>query len=289
MQTFHGHLASLFDLRPRLASGLLVPGLALVAGGAVVSIHELDAHVDDPGSPALETVTAAPGRSPHVRAPPIPPFRRPAAPSTLSAFDRGRSLMGGGHGMEAQSRLTRWTYAEYARLPSEGSTRYEVIAGELVVTPSPSLRHQRISMELATRLHGFVREHGLGDVFHAPLDVLLAEGDYLEPDLVFVRADHRGYFTDRGIEGPPDLVVEILSPSTATRDRGLKLERYRHFGVPEYWVVDPDARAIEVWCLAAGAQEPEVLGVDDTLRWEPGPGTAALDVVVGEVVGERDV
>ncbi|HUG42353.1 MAG TPA: Uma2 family endonuclease [Longimicrobiales bacterium] len=188
--------------------------------------------------------------------------------------------------MEARSRSQRWTYAEFARLPSEGSTRYEVIAGELVVTPAPSLRHQRIVMDLGALLNGFVREHGLGQVYPGPVDVLFAEGDFLEPDIVFVRKDHRGWLTDRGIEGRPDLVVEVLSPSTAARDRGAKLERYRFFAVPEYWVVDPDTRSIEVWRLAEGAAEPEVFGLADTLGWRPGPGDAALDFVVGEVVAE---
>jgi Uma2 family endonuclease len=188
--------------------------------------------------------------------------------------------------MEARSRGTRWTYAEFARLPSEGSTRYEVIAGELVVTPAPSPRHQRIVLELVTRLHAFVREHGLGEVYPGPVDVLFAEGDYVEPDIVFVRNDHRGYLTDRGIEGPPDLVVEILSPATADRDRGLKLERYRHFRVPEYWIVDPDARAIEVWRLGEGAAGPEVLARADTLRWRPVPDGPGLELVVADVVPE---
>lgn len=187
--------------------------------------------------------------------------------------------------MEASSRTTRWTYAEFARLPSEGSQRYEVIAGELVVTPSPSLRHQRISIALAARLHTFVRDNRLGEVFAAPVDVLFAEGDYMEPDIVFVRNDHREFFTDRGIEGPPDLVVEILSASTAPRDRGIKLERYRHFGVPEYWMVDPDARAIEVWRLGEGAEAAEVFGPKDTLRWEPGPGNPGAP---GEAGGPGD-
>lgn len=133
-------------------------------------------------------------------------------------------------------------------------------------------------------LHRFVREHGLGEVFAAPTDVLFAEGDYMEPDIVFVRHDHRRYYTDRGIEGPPDLIVEILSASTAARDRGIKLERYRHFGVPEYWVVDPDARAIDVRRLVEGAEKPERFGAEDRLRWQPGPGGAVLEVVVGEVV-----
>jgi Uma2 family endonuclease len=190
--------------------------------------------------------------------------------------------------MEAQSKATRWTYPEFARLPSEGSTRYEVIAGELVVTPGPSPRHQEIAMRLSARLHDFVDGHGLGAVYPGPIDVLFAEeGDYVEPDIVFVRQDHRRYLTDRGIEGPPDLIVEILSPSTAARDRGIKLGRYRHFGVPEYWVVDPDARAIEVWRLAEGAVEPEIFGSEDTLRWRP-VGAVALEIVVGDVVVAED-
>jgi hypothetical protein len=79
----------------------------------------------------------------------------------------------------------------------------------------------------------------VGKVFTAPLDVLFAEGDYLNPDIVFVRADRVNLIGDRGVEGPPDLVVEVLSPSTEARDRGVKLGRYRLYGVPEYWVVDP--------------------------------------------------
>lgn len=186
--------------------------------------------------------------------------------------------------MEARSRPVRWTWAEFARLPSEGSGRNEVIAGELVVTPAPSLRHQRIVLDLATVLNAFVREHRLGDVYPGPVDVLFAEGDYVEPDIVFVGAAHREYLTDRGIEGPPDLIVEILSPSTAARDRGTKLDRYRHFAVPEYWVVDPDARTVEVWRLADGAREPEISGPADTLRWRPVAAVAALAIAVGQVL-----
>lgn len=188
--------------------------------------------------------------------------------------------------MEARSKSMRWTYAEFARLPSEGSTRHEIIAGELVVTPGPGRRHQRIATDLVMLLNAFVREHDLGEVFAGPFDVLFAEGDYMEPDLVFVRRDRLSILSDRGVEAAPDLIVEILAPSTAGRDRGIKLERYRHFGVPEYWVVDPDARAIEVWRLARDATGPEVFGPRDRLRWRPGPGDAVLELVVGEVVAE---
>jgi Uma2 family endonuclease len=188
--------------------------------------------------------------------------------------------------MEAKRGQTRWTYSEFARLPSEGGTRYEVIDGELVVTPAPGLRHQRIATDLVTALNAFVRDHGLGQVFAGPVDVLFAEGDYLQPDIVFVRTGNEHLLSERGIEGPPDLVVEILSPSTAARDRGVKLERYRYFGVPEYWVVDPDARALEVRDLASGASEPRVVGPDDTLHWAPAGAEARLALRVAALMPE---
>lgn len=183
--------------------------------------------------------------------------------------------------MEARRTPARWTYAEFARLPSETSTRYEVIAGELVVTPAPGTRHQRIVTTLVSLLDPFVRAHRLGTILAGPVDVLFAEGDYLEPDLVFVRKERRGILSDRGIEGAPDLVVEIVSPSTAGRDRGLKRERYAHFGVPEYWIVDPDERVIERWRLGNAAERPEI--AREMLIWRPVPGGPVLEVPVGEV------
>ena len=182
----------------------------------------------------------------------------------------------------------RWTYAEFARLPESGSTRYEIIDDELVVTPAPTSRHQGIVTQLLSAIHLFSKEHGLGEVFPAPLDVLFAEGDYLEPDILFVRRNRAEVLTDRGVEGPPDLVVEITSPSTAARDRGVKLERYRLYGVPEYWVVDPDDRTVEVWALGEDADEPLVLGPEDTLRWAPAeaPNGPVLEIDVGELLGE---
>ncbi len=186
--------------------------------------------------------------------------------------------------MEANRGRVRWTYAEYARLPESGGTRYEVIGDELAVTPSPTTRHQRIVGDLLLRMGPFAEEHALGEVFPGPLDVLFGDGDYVQPDLLFVRTDHRDLLSDRGVEGPPDLIVEIASPSTAARDRGVKLERYRHFGVPEYWIVDPDDRSIDVW--RSGADAPERYGPGDTLRWTPIPGGPTLAIVPGEVVRE---
>lgn len=137
-------------------------------------------------------------------------------------------------------------------------------------------------------LGAFVRDHALGQLFPGPIDVLFGEGDYLEPDLAFVRGDRAHLVSDRGIEGPPDLVVEILSPSTAHRDRGIKLERYRHFGVPEYWIVDIDGRSVEVWRLAEGAEAPAVEDATGRIRWTPEPEGPTLDVAVAEILPELD-
>lgn len=189
--------------------------------------------------------------------------------------------------METKGARQRWTYSEFARLPSEGSTRYEIIAGELVVTPGPSGQHQRIVGELLFRLIGFAKESDVGVVFPGPFDVLFSEGDYLEPDILFVGKDRSHLVSDRGVEGPPDLVVEILSPSTATRDRGIKLDRYRFYGVPEYWVVDPEERIIEVWDLAGGATEPTTLGPQDTLRWTPPGAGATLELALEDLFATR--
>lgn len=185
--------------------------------------------------------------------------------------------------MEANQRRARWTYAEYARLPESGGTRYEVIGDELAVTPSPSSGHQRIVSDLVMRMRSFAVEHGLGEVFVGPLDVLFGEGDYVQPDLLFVRADRLHLLSDRGVEGSPDLVVEIASPSTAARDRGVKLGRYRHFGVPEYWIVDSEAATIDVWRADAEVAERYVIG--DRLEWRPVPDGPALVLELVDIFG----
>lgn len=180
--------------------------------------------------------------------------------------------------MERRSTRKRWTYSEFARLPTSGSTRYEIVDDELVVTPAPTSRHQEIVTNLVTVLNVFVRSNGLGKVYASPLDVLFGEGDYLEPDIVFVRADHSDLVSDRGIEGPPDLVVEVVSPSTEARDRGIKLHRYRHYGVPEYWIVDPDDRRIEVWDLTGASPESIAYAETDVLAWMPDQATLEIDL-----------
>lgn len=185
--------------------------------------------------------------------------------------------------MATKPALQHWTYAEYASLPDDGK-RYEVIAGELVVSSSPRPQHQRASMRLGAALEVFTQEHGIGDVYAAPIDVLLSQDDYLVPDLVFVRTERADIVTGRGIEGAPDLVVEIVSPSSALRDRGLKRERYARFGVPLYWVVDVELGGVEVHRLAENPDGPaEIIG--DTLVWQPIPSGQSLTLSVPHIVG----
>lgn len=160
-----------------------------------------------------------------------------------------------------------WSYADFARLPDDGN-RYEIIDGELHVTPAPGSLHQQVVARLITLFGNFCDEHGAGTTFGAPYDVIFGEGDYVEPDLVFVRREREHIIQKHGMIGAPDLVVEVLSETTARRDRGIKRERYAAYGVPEYWLVDLDAKRIEVLRLAGGdLRRAEV--ATDFLRWRP--------------------
>ena len=143
------------------------------------------------------------------------------------------------------------TYEDYCALPNDGR-RYEILEGELAVTPSPNRAHQRVSRNFLFMLHTHVREWNLGEVFSAPFDVILEKTSVVVPDLLFVSRDRLGVVTDRGVEGAPDLIVEIVSPGTARRDRVEKAQLYARHGVPHYWLVDPDAHSIEAFELAGG-------------------------------------
>jgi Uma2 family endonuclease len=181
--------------------------------------------------------------------------------------------------MTTQPAVREWTYEEFARLPDDGN-RYEVIAGELYVTPSPGRIHQRVSMRLGTEFENFCNEHGIGIVEHAPYDVIFGDGDYMAPDLIFVRREREEeVLKERGAVAAPDLVIEILSDSTAKRDRGIKRERYAAYGVPEYWITDTDEKAIEVYSLTRGDLR-RVQVETDFLRWRPVPGGPELVIDV---------
>ena len=136
------------------------------------------------------------------------------------------------------------TYADFAAWPADGK-RYELHEGEISATAAPRPRHQLVIGNLYLILAQHVRRLALGEVFLSPIDVILSNITVLEPDLVYVEAACLGQVSARGIEGPPTLVVEVLSPGTASADRGIKLQLYARYGVPHYWIVDSDARTIE--------------------------------------------
>ena len=182
-----------------------------------------------------------------------------------------------------------WTYEAYAALPNDGK-RYEVHAGELVMTPAPGSDHQVVLMRLLRVLDRHVEAHDLGLVLPAPLDVILSEDPrettVVEPDIVYLAVDRLPALRQRGVVGPPTLVVEILSPGTAATDRGTKRGLYARYGVPHYWIVDLDKRVLESYVLrgseyqpgmrASGASPIDVppfvgLGLVPTSLWPPFP------------------
>ena len=146
------------------------------------------------------------------------------------------------------------TYADLAATPADGK-RYELLEGEFHVTAAPRPRHQQMVGNLHLLLAEHTRRLGLGEVFLAPIDVILSNVTVLEPDLVYVEAARLPRVSDRGIEGAPTLAIEVLSPSTAAADRGAKFLLSARYGVPHYWIVDPEARRIETFRLAGAAYE----------------------------------
>lgn len=143
----------------------------------------------------------------------------------------------------------RLTYEDYVLLPNDRN-RYEILDGELSVTAAPSPKHQAVILNLLQFLDPFIRGHNLGRIYIAPIDLILEPTTVVQPDLLFLSHAHLGFVTDRGIEGPPDLIVEILSPATARADRVTKAQIYARSRVPHYWLVDPDEGSLEAYELS---------------------------------------
>jgi Uma2 family endonuclease len=171
----------------------------------------------------------------------------------------------------------KWTYEDYTRLPRDG-WQYEVIYGRLTMVPAPMPIHQQVVIRLGAALLDFLRHHPLGEVFPAPTDVLVpGKAEPVQPDLLFVATERLNIVTKRAIEGAPDLVVEVLSPSTWLDDRRTKYVLYADLGVREYWMVDPDERTVEVFVLQEGRYGlVNRYGPDETLRSDLLPGFGAL-------------
>lgn len=140
-------------------------------------------------------------------------------------------------------------YGDYVHIPPDGN-RYELLDGGLHVTPAPSPRHQRVSKRLQRLLEAYFEVRGLGEVFDAPIDLILTPHDVLQPDLLVV-ADTNS-ISARGIESPPLLVVEVLSPYTRDYDRTTKASRYAALGVRNYWLVDPELQQLRCYRADAG-------------------------------------
>ena len=139
----------------------------------------------------------------------------------------------------------RLTYEDYCRIPF--GERYELVEGELRrMTPSPTVFHQKISGRIEKALREWVDEHNLGEVYDSPIDVVLSEHNVVQPDILYISRERLGIIKEACIRGAPDLVVEILSPSTVEWDRVIKRRIYSRYGVREFWIVDPEGRSIEV-------------------------------------------
>lgn len=141
---------------------------------------------------------------------------------------------------------TKFTYEDLQSIPQDRN-RYEIIDGDLLVSPAPVPYHQIILVNLYRDLSAWIEQHGLGEILFAPVDVVFSSSTVLEPDLIFVSHERLSIIGEKNIGGSPDLVVEILSESTAHVDRGVKLKQYALSGVKEYWMLDPEAKTAEVY------------------------------------------
>ncbi|MGH2557684.1 MAG: Uma2 family endonuclease [Thermomicrobiales bacterium] len=160
------------------------------------------------------------------------------------------------------------TYEDIPTPPPDSGERYELIGGEIVVTAAPAPVHQRLALRLIRDVDAGVVQPGYGELFIAPTDVWLTPYDTVIPDLFVIATGSTAVVGDRYVQGPPDLIVEILSPSTKGRDRVRKAALYATHGVPEYWLVDPETKSIAVLGLNNGRYEP--------MRQEPGVVRSAL-------------
>ncbi len=140
------------------------------------------------------------------------------------------------------------SYEDYLSMPDDRN-RYEILEGELAVTPSPTSMHQLVSRNLAFILHCHIKQYRLGDILYAPMDVILSDISIVQPDLIYITREHLHLITTRGIEGTPDMVIEIISPASKRLDRVGKLQIYAKYGIAWYWLIDPLEKTLEIYML----------------------------------------
>lgn len=171
----------------------------------------------------------------------------------------------------------RVTYAEMLEWPDDGR-RYELYDGEVVVIPSPMLRHQRVALHLMDVLREYEKRHG-GVVVPAPFDIVFSQHNVVEPDVVYFRRERQHLLNPSSVaDVAPDLAVEILSPSTERRDRGRKMDLLARFGVPEYWLVDPALHTLEIYVLRVATYELTVTASADRTVASPTLDGLAFDI-----------
>ena len=175
----------------------------------------------------------------------------------------------------------RYTYTDYINLEPYEVRRYELIDGEICVVPSPTPNHQRIAGKLYRILGEYADSSDSGQAFIAPLDVVLSDEDVLQPDIIFIAKERLGIVGEQNIQGAPDLVIEVLSPGTADRDRTIKRARYARFGVREYWLVEPISKTIEV--LKASQEGFETMRIYPEGTYVESPVLADLQLDVNSV------
>lgn len=159
----------------------------------------------------------------------------------------------------------KFTYGDYLATPDD--RRYELIDGDLLLTPAPTPYHQQVLANIEDALRGFIHGRSLGRVFLSPCDVVLSRHDVVQPDVFFIGSERLSIVTEKNISGAPDLAVEVLSPSTEERDRDMKAKLYARAGVRELWLADPAAKTVEVLVLAEGGFRREFLyGSGQVLR-----------------------
>ncbi len=168
-----------------------------------------------------------------------------------------------------------WTYQDYRELPDDG-IRYEVLEGRLYMTPAPSTYHQTLSRRLQYFFYQ-LELRGQGLIFNAPVDLLIPDAQPAQPDLIYLKPGQESLVTRRGIEGVPELVVEILSPTTATVDRTVKLHLYESCGVNRYLLLDPVSRTLEIFRLDGDSYRLEAsLGPNDEITLGEYPVTIVM-------------
>ncbi|HLE27088.1 MAG TPA: Uma2 family endonuclease [Anaerolineales bacterium] len=156
----------------------------------------------------------------------------------------------------------KWTYDRYLRETADGEY-FTIIAGEKIMSPSPTVFHQHILLNLGALLQAWARQSQKGRIGVAPLDLVLAEGDVVQPDLIFVLNEHAEGWKEKNFRDAPDLVVEILSPGSVKLDREKKRALYARYGIPEFWIVSPGERTVEVLRLQGQPYETAVLLDED--------------------------